>query len=232
MDGVLRRPGHGILNRTDCPARQGWCGLRQAGDLSTTTSRRALTVFLSVSIVGATVLVGCSSSTKRAAHQTATTAHRRSTQATAPRTTTTAPLKTYQVKRGDRLSSIANRFHVSVAAIVFVNRIADPDRLTDGQVLKIPTAAPLALVVTPAKAPSGQTFELNLIGSKPREVIKFEIDSPSGKHTGPPHIASTDGSVATRYQTSAVNPIGTYKVVASGNKGTKTRATFQIIKRG
>ena len=211
--------------------------MRQAANRSTVEprratadSRRAMVSSLTAAIICAPLLVGCSSSSDRSVRHVSTTAQARST-TTAPKTTTTTQLKSYQVKSGDRLTTIANRFHVSVAAIVFVNHIADPDRLTEGQILRIPTQPPLSLLVTPPRGNRGQTFELSLIGAKASEVIRFEITSPAGKRTGPPHIASKNGSVTTRYQTSAVNPPGTYKVIAHGNKGAKVRATFVIVSR-
>ena len=47
---------------------------------------------------------------------------------------------TYTVASGDSLSAIADRFGVSVEAIVEANDIADPTRLSVGQVLTIPSA--------------------------------------------------------------------------------------------
>jgi LysM repeat protein len=193
------------------------------------TGRRPVVGSVPALLACAALVVGCSSGASKRTTRHVSTTTRATT--TAPVTTTTAPLADYKVKPGDRLTTIASRFHVSVAAIVFVNHLADPDRLTEGQSLKIPTAPPLTLLITPSKGLQGQTFKFDLIGSKPSEVVTFEIDAPSGKHTGPPHIASKDGSVTTRYQTSAVNPPGTYTVTANGNKGTKTRATFVIAKR-
>ena len=128
------------------------------------------------------------------------------------------------------MTTIAKRFGVSIAAIVFVNHVANPDRLTEGQVLKIPRHPALTLRVTPSKGPAGQKFELTLVGSKPSEVIRFSIDSPAGKHVGPPHIASPDGSVTTRYQTSLTDPTGTYKAIAKGNKGATAQASFLVVK--
>jgi murein DD-endopeptidase MepM/ murein hydrolase activator NlpD len=44
---------------------------------------------------------------------------------------------TYTVTSGDTLSAIAARFHVSVAHIVRLNKLPDPDALSLGQVLRI-----------------------------------------------------------------------------------------------
>lgn len=50
---------------------------------------------------------------------------------------TKAKSKTYKVKRGDNLSTIAKRHGTTVSALVKTNKIADPDKIYVGQVLKI-----------------------------------------------------------------------------------------------
>jgi len=75
-------------------------------------------------------------------------------------TNTAPPLPTvgatkYTVQSGDTLSGIASRFGISVDDIVRANNIADPNSLSEGQVLTIPpreVAPPTAVVgisVTP-----------------------------------------------------------------------------------
>jgi len=60
---------------------------------------------------------------------------------------TTRPT-TYVVQPGDSLAAIAARFGISRAALIFVNGIADPDKILAGQRLKIPPAT----TTTPATA--------------------------------------------------------------------------------
>ena len=200
-------------------------------------TRRALAGSIIAVVACAGLMAACSSSAPRTARHAGTTGRTTASTTTTTAstttntTTTTTPSVGYRVKHGDRLSTIATRFHVSIPAIVYVNHISNPDRLSDGQVLKIPTHPPLVLVVTPSKGPPGQRFEFDLIGSKPTEVVRFTIDSPAGKHTGPAHIASKDGTVTTTYQTSPTDRSGTYKVGATGNKGSRTRASFLVVKR-
>lgn len=155
--------------------------------------------------------------------------HRAVTTTTRPTTTTTAPLITYRVQRGDTLTSVAKRFRTSTATIVFVNRLANPDHLTEGQTLLIPPPAPLALRVNPAQGHAGEPFELALTGAKPAESVVFEIDSPAGKYTGRPHTAADDGSVTAAYVPSVGNPVGTYEVIATGNLGTTARTSFRVV---
>jgi lipoprotein NlpD len=58
---------------------------------------------------------------------------------TIPPTTTTAVPQEYIVQAGDSLSKIAKMFGVTVAALVAENNIPDPDKIVEGQRLKIPT---------------------------------------------------------------------------------------------
>src|SRR5581483_2106307 len=52
--------------------------------------------------------------------------------------TASAPKKTYAVKAGDNLSIIAVKFGTTVPAIVSANNLADPNKISVGQVLVIP----------------------------------------------------------------------------------------------
>ena len=145
---------------------------------------------------------------------------------------TTTTLVTYQVQRGDTLTSIAKHFGVPAAGIVTTNHLSDPDRLSIGQTLLIPPVPPVQLTVTPTGGPAGQDFRLELTGAKGGETVTFEIDSPAGKYTGPPHAVSGDGSVTATYQTSFTNTPGSYTVIAKGNQGTTAQATFAVQPAG
>ena len=84
-------------------------------------------------------------------------------------------------------------------------------------------------MITPAAAPLGAVFNLNLTGAKPAETVTFEIDGPGdSKFTGPPHTPTPDGKVSTVYVTTEGDPPGTYTVVVTGNLGSSARGTFQI----
>jgi hypothetical protein len=52
----------------------------------------------------------------------------------------TIELLTYQVKEGDTLGALATQFNVSVADLLMVNNLDDPDSLYIGQIIYIPTA--------------------------------------------------------------------------------------------
>jgi len=144
-------------------------------------------------------------------------------------TTTKVPRVRYHVSQGDTLDAIAARFGVPVAAIAAVNHITNLNQLTAGLVLTIPPAPPGELIVVPADASAGATFELDLTEAKPSQMVTFEIDSPGGgRFTGPPHAVQPDGSASASYVTMPGDPPGTYTVTASGPHGVLARASFNV----
>jgi LysM repeat protein len=172
---------------------------------------------------GAIVVAACSSNAGDGA--SSTTAPSRTT--VAP-TTTTLPPVTYEVQRGDTLTSIAERFGLSPAVIATANQLSNADQLTEGQVLTIPPAPPPEVTITPNVAPSGQTLTFTLTGAKAGETVTFEINAPNGdKFTGQPHTASQDGEATTSYNSTGDDP-GVYRVVATGDRGTTAQAPYLV----
>jgi LysM repeat protein len=80
----------------------------------------------------------------------------------APDTTTAAPTKdasgrvTHTVKAGEKLSTIAKKYGVTVGAIATANNISDPSKIRAGQELVIPNGSNSSENSTPA-APSTET---------------------------------------------------------------------------
>ncbi|MDP9331950.1 MAG: LysM peptidoglycan-binding domain-containing protein [Actinomycetota bacterium] len=146
----------------------------------------------------------------------------------APATTSTVPPVTYQVKRGDTLTVLARRFGVSIAAIVAINHLANPDHLAEGQPLVIPPIPPIRFVIAPRAAQGGDEFQLKLTGAKPTETVTFEIDARGRKYTGPPHTASAAGVVTAIYHSSVGDTAGAYEVTAKGDQGTTAHAGFRV----
>jgi hypothetical protein len=199
--------------------------------------------YLAATVAGAALLAAACGGGK---HQTTATTRPAPTIAT----TTTAPFSTYVVKAGDSLGLIAKRLNVPLGTILAMNHLADPNKITAGLVLTLPpttttttvstttttlppttrsTSASGRLTVSPARGRAGTTFTLKLTGAQPTETVTFEIDSPNGnKFTGPPHPTGPDGSVSASYFTQQVDPVGTYNVVATGNQGTTTTASFRV----
>lgn len=78
---------------------------------------------------------------------------------------------TYVVQRGDILSRIAQRFGVTVSAIVFANNIANPSLIYAGQVLTIPAPGDTSAGPGPAPAPSGGNKEIRVDISEQRMYV-------------------------------------------------------------
>jgi murein DD-endopeptidase MepM/ murein hydrolase activator NlpD len=64
-------------------------------------------------------------------------------------------LRTYKVKSGDTLATIANRFDVSMMTLWWANKLESKDRLHIGQTLRIPPVNGLVVEVTPADTLTG-----------------------------------------------------------------------------
>jgi len=160
----------------------------------------------------------------------ATKAKRQGTVTSTSTTTTTPPAPiSYQVKRGDTLTSLARFFGLSLPELASVNHLSPDAQLSVGQTIEIPPRPPVQLQITPPEAAQGAPFTLVLTGAHPGETVTFEIDAPGGgKFTGPPHTTAVDGSLTTMYQTAVADNPGTYTVVATGNQGTSFRATFRL----
>ncbi len=143
-------------------------------------------------------------------------------------TTTPGPIE-YQVKAGDNLTKLAKFFGLTPTFLANFNHLGNADSLTVGQVLQVPRRPPIRLVVMPPDGPAGETFNFNLTGAAPQEMITFEIDGPgNSKFTGPPHMAADDGSVSTTFQSGATDLPGVYSVLARGDQGSMIQATFRI----
>ena len=69
-------------------------------------------------------------------------------QSTTPTAATPAG-QTYSVQSGDNLSKIAQRFGVSLNALMDANNIRDPNVIRLGQVLNIPSGASVTSVLPP-----------------------------------------------------------------------------------
>jgi LysM repeat protein len=148
-----------------------------------------------------------------------------------PVVTTTAPPETYQVQRGDTLTKIAKQFHTSVAAIVKLNTLADPDNLVEGQNLAIPPSSLTRIEATLVDAGASPGMRLTFTGAQPSELITFQIDLPDGStYTGSPHAASPFGVVTTTY--SGAIGSGVYTIAAAGELGTSAQTSFHIDPAG
>lgn len=93
----------------------------------------------------------------------------------------------YTVENGDTLSSIAERFGVSVQAIVDANGIADPSFIRVGQVLLIPgTAGPPSPAPTPS--PTGGIGLLAIVDKErglPASYVPPDLTAIPGQWTAP-----------------------------------------------
>jgi LysM repeat protein len=178
---------------------------------------------------GVVVLAACGVATGDSAKETRSKASPTTTTAAPAPTTTTTPPVTYQVKRGDNMTRIAKFFGVSSAAIVAANQLGGADRLTEGQILRIPPSPPAGLNVAPPDGIAGNVFTFTVNNAKAGEAITFQVVAPGGStFNGSPHTATEEGLVTASYRSDG-DAAGKYDVVATGDRGTTLRATFRLL---
>lgn len=97
-----------------------------------------------------------------------------------------APVTTYVVRRGDTLGVIARRYRVPVAALARANGIANPDRISVGQVLRVAAAATWVCPV------AGRTRFVDDFGA-PRPGGRLHEGTDLLAPRGTPVVASVNG---------------------------------------
>jgi soluble lytic murein transglycosylase-like protein len=85
---------------------------------------------------------------------------------------------TYRVARGETLSHLARRFHVSVAALAGANGIADPDRILAGTRLAVPRPSPSGVARGgPASAPGRLPARLRQQPQRLALIPRFDAEA-------------------------------------------------------
>jgi LysM repeat protein/RNA polymerase subunit RPABC4/transcription elongation factor Spt4 len=86
-----------------------------------------------------------------------------------PPTATKVPPVTYVVKFGDTLGVIAERFGISLEALMIANNLTDSSFIKEEQVLIIPSGTPTPLIqATPTVAPPAPVTRLPIATSTPK----------------------------------------------------------------
>jgi LysM repeat protein len=106
--------------------------------------------------------------------------------------TPTVEMLSYQVKKGDTLGALAAQFNVSVADIMTVNGLTNPDSLYEGHVIFIPTA-PLPTVTSTSIPPT---------------IVVSTIPHPSATSTRGPSPTATSTPVRQEPQVIIQSVIG------------------------
>ena len=107
-----------------------------------------------------------------------------------PLTPPTVAPTTYTVRSGDTLSGIAALFGVSVDDIVRVNNIADPNTLSEGQVLTIPGRSAAQETPTEAGGAAGTGTPAPPLGSP---TLPPPDETPPLGPTTPPEAGDNSG---------------------------------------
>ena len=102
----------------------------------------AVVAALAVGVAGALLVRSCNDDESESASPVLPPLSSTTTTTTTTTPTTTVPvLRTYEIRPGDSLFSIAQLFGVSIDLLAELNGIDDPDRIEAGQILQLPPNA-------------------------------------------------------------------------------------------
>lgn len=135
------------MRRPDPQLQRAW---RSKPPRSQRVVQGALAVVASVAVAaaGALLVRSCNGDGDEPAPPVLPPLSSTTTTSTTTTTTTVAVVRTYEIQSGDSLFAIAQRFGVTVAALLEVNGIEDPDRIEAGQILTLPPNASLTPITT------------------------------------------------------------------------------------
>lgn len=131
----------------------------------------------------------------------------------------------YNIMEGDTLASIASKYNTTQDAIVALNGLADPNSLSPGQQLKIPSVAveyvvqagdTLAAIARRFGTTVGKLLELNNLSNPDIISIGQKLLLPPGSTAVQPVATTAAGSPAQTY------------IVQSGDTLTKIAAKFGV----
>jgi len=146
--------------------------------------------------------------------------------------TTPAWAGTVTVRPGQNLSEIAAQLHISVAALVAANRLADPNRVLAGQLLEIPGTGSGAGPGTAVVVQPGQTLSAiasrygvsvaalaaaNRLGDPNHLLAGVQLVIPGAGSAGAGSSTSADVSSATTTRTVVVGRGQTLTAIAAAN---------------
>lgn len=101
--------------------------------------------------------------------------------------------QTYKVRIGDTLGAIAKKFHINAVALATYNKLESPDDLKEGQILRIPSAAPAAAATsTPSTTSTTATTKKVAFTSDYKAALdKFRVIPGKWRYIVVHHSASS-----------------------------------------
>ena len=117
------------------------------------------------------------------------------------------PIRSYQIKPGDQIWELAQRFHTDISMILAANPGVDPNRLVIGQTINIPSPVKLEITTLGFLVPSGGSAVLSILDSLAGQLTFLAVVAYSFTAEGYAYNEIEDSAIVSRCKQLNITPL-------------------------
>ena len=117
------------------------------------------------------------------------------------------PIRSYQIKPGDQIWKLAQRFNTDISSILRANPGVDPNRLFIGQIINIPSPVKLEITSLGFLVPSGGSSVLSILDSLAEQLTYLAVVAYSFTAEGYAYNEIEDSAIVSRSKQLDITPL-------------------------
>jgi spore germination protein len=116
-------------------------------------------------------------------------------------------VRTYQIKAGDQIWQIAQKFNTSIASILAANPTVNPNQLFIGQIITIPTSVKMEIATLGFIVPSSNNVILPIIDQLAEQLTYLAVVAYSFTNEGYAYNEMDDSAIVARCLERGITPL-------------------------
>ena len=117
------------------------------------------------------------------------------------------PIRSYQIKTGDQIWEIAQKFRTDISSILAANPGINPNQLFVGQIIYIPSPVKLKIATLGFIVPSGESAVLSILDSLAGQLTYLAVVAYSFTTEGYAYNLIEDSAIVTRSKQLNITPL-------------------------
>ncbi|WHX98659.1 glycosyl hydrolase family 18 protein [Neobacillus sp. DY30] len=117
------------------------------------------------------------------------------------------PIRSYQIKSGDQIWEIARRFRTDISSILAANPGVNPNQLTVGQMILIPSPVKLKIATLGFIVPTGESAVLSILDSLAGQLTYLAVVAYSFTTEGYAYNLLEDSAIVARSKQLNITPL-------------------------
>jgi spore germination protein len=117
------------------------------------------------------------------------------------------PIRSYQIKTGDQIWELAQRFRTDITSILAANPDINPNQLVVGQIIHIPSPVKLEIATLGFIVPSGESAVLSILDSIARQLTYLAVVAYSFTTEGYAYNLIEDSAIVARSRQLNITPL-------------------------